>query len=55
MLPRFGKMKVAAISHEDIDDLHRDITTIRGTPIRATNTGPDARLTYWCPRCQKSS
>ena len=35
VLPRFGKMKVAAISHEDIDDLHRDITTIRGTPIRA--------------------
>jgi endonuclease-8 len=23
-----------------------------GTGIRATKTGLDARLTYWCPRCQ---
>lgn len=23
-----------------------------GTPIEATKTGVDARLTYWCPRCQ---
>lgn len=23
-----------------------------GTPIAATKTGPDARLTYWCPICQ---
>jgi len=23
-----------------------------GTPIRARKAGPDARLTYWCPRCQ---
>ena len=23
-----------------------------GTPIQAKRTGPDARLTYWCPRCQ---
>ena len=23
-----------------------------GTPIRAAKTGPDARLTYWCPICQ---
>jgi integrase len=38
VLPRFGKMKVAAVSHEDIDALHRDITTIRGTPIRANRT-----------------
>jgi integrase len=38
VLPRFGKMKVAAISHEDIDALHRDITSIRGTPIRANRT-----------------
>ena len=22
------------------------------TPIRAKKTGPDARITYWCPRCQ---
>lgn len=38
VLPRFGKMKVAAIAHEDIDALHRDITNIRGTPIRANRT-----------------
>ena len=25
------------------------------TPIQATKTGPDARLTYWCPRCQDRS
>src|SRR5581483_2478280 len=23
-----------------------------GTPIRARKTGDDARITYWCPRCQ---
>jgi endonuclease-8 len=23
-----------------------------GTPIQANKTGIDARLTYWCPRCQ---
>lgn len=23
-----------------------------GTPIQSTKQGPDARLTYWCPRCQ---
>jgi endonuclease-8 len=23
-----------------------------GTPIEVRKTGPDARLTYWCPRCQ---
>jgi endonuclease-8 len=25
-----------------------------GAPILAKKTGVDARLTYWCPRCQKS-
>jgi endonuclease VIII len=24
-----------------------------GTPIASTQTGTDARLTYWCPRCQQ--
>jgi integrase len=38
VLPRFGKTKVSAVSHEDIDALHRDITTIRGTPVRANRT-----------------
>jgi endonuclease-8 len=23
-----------------------------GTPIEAARQGPDARITYWCPRCQ---
>ena len=23
-----------------------------GTPVRVRKQGPDARLTYWCPRCQ---
>jgi endonuclease-8 len=26
-----------------------------GTPIRVNKTGLDARLTYWCPRCQGST
>jgi integrase len=38
ILPRFGKMKTAAITHDDVDALHRDITTIRGTPVRANRT-----------------
>lgn len=25
-----------------------------GMPIQARKTGVDARLTYWCPRCQRS-
>jgi len=25
-----------------------------GTPIRVTPQGPDARLTYWCPSCQRA-
>ncbi len=23
-----------------------------GTPVQSSNSGPDARLTYWCPSCQ---
>jgi integrase len=38
ILPRFGKMKVAQITHDDVDALHRDITDIRGTPVRANRT-----------------
>jgi endonuclease VIII len=26
-----------------------------GTPIQARKTGLDARLTYWCPRCQPAA
>jgi integrase len=38
ILPRFGKMKVAAIIADDIDSLHHDITLVRRTPIRANRT-----------------
>jgi len=38
ILPRFGKIKVALITHDDVDALHRDITDIRGTPVRANRT-----------------
>ncbi len=26
-----------------------------GTPIQSRKTSPDARVTYWCPRCQPAS
>ncbi len=35
ILPRFGTEKVMFITTEHIDSLHRDITTIRKTPVRA--------------------
>lgn len=35
ILPRLGKMRLAAIDHDTIDALHQDITKIRGTPVRA--------------------
>ena len=35
VLPRLGKTKVASVSHDDIDALHRHITIENGTPIRA--------------------
>jgi integrase len=38
ILPRFGKMRVAAVTADDIDSLHHDITTVRYTPIRANRT-----------------
>jgi integrase len=38
ILPRLGKMRVAAITADDIDALHHDITTLRRTPIRANRT-----------------
>lgn len=38
ILPRLGNMKVAAVTHCDVDALHRHITTIRGTPVRANRT-----------------
>jgi integrase len=38
ILPRLGKMKVAMVTHDDVDALHRDITAIRGTPVRANRT-----------------
>jgi integrase len=38
ILPRFGRMKLAAITPDEVDSLHHDITTIRRTPIRANRT-----------------
>jgi integrase len=35
ILPRLGKLKLAAIDADHIDELHREITTVRGTPVRA--------------------
>jgi integrase len=35
ILPRLAKHHVADVSYQDIDQLHRDITLIRKTPIRA--------------------
>jgi integrase len=38
ILPRFGRTKVADITHDDVDAFHRDITIVRGTPVRANRT-----------------
>lgn len=35
VLPRLGKLRVADVTFNHLDDLHRDITRIRKTPIRA--------------------
>lgn len=35
VLPTLGKHKVTDVTHTDIEALHRDITTQRGTPVRA--------------------
>jgi hypothetical protein len=35
ILPRLGKLRVADVKYNDLDDLHRDITLIRKTPVRA--------------------
>lgn len=38
ILPRLGKHKVMLVTQEDIDKLHRDITEVRKTPVRANRT-----------------
>jgi integrase len=38
ILPRLAKTRVADIKYNDLDDLHRDITRIRKTPVRANRT-----------------
>lgn len=55
ILPRLGKWKLTAIDHDAIDTLHRDITTIRGTPVRANRTVETLRKAFnlairwnWC-------
>jgi integrase len=35
ILPRLGKSKIASLDADHIDELHRDITNVRGTPVRA--------------------
>jgi len=57
ILPRLGKLKLGTIDHTAIDSLHRDITTIRGTPVRANRTVETLRKAFnlairwnWCER-----
>lgn len=38
ILPRMARMKVMKVEHDDIDDLHRFVTSERGTPVRANRT-----------------
>jgi len=35
ILPRLGKHRVADVTYNDIDELHRNVTRIRKTPVRA--------------------
>jgi integrase len=55
ILPRLGKLKLGTIDHAAIHSLHRDITTIRGTPVRANRTVETLRKAFnlairwnWC-------
>jgi len=57
ILPRLGKLKLSDIDHAAVDALHRDITTIRGTPVRANRTVETLRKAFnlairwnWCER-----
>lgn len=57
ILRRLGKLKLAAIDHDAINSLHRDITTIRHTPVRANRTVETLRKAFnlairwnWCER-----
>jgi integrase len=38
ILPRLAKTRVADVTYNDLDELHRDITNIRMTPVRANRT-----------------
>jgi hypothetical protein len=35
ILPRLGRLKIASIDADHIDQLHRDVTNVRRTPVRA--------------------
>jgi integrase len=55
ILPRLGKLKLRDIDHATIDALHRDITMIRCTPVRANRTVETLRKAFnlairwsWC-------
>jgi integrase len=46
ILPRLGKFRIADIKYNDLDELHRDITLIRKTPVRANRTIEVLRGTF---------
>jgi integrase len=55
ILPRLSKLRLTAIDHDVIDALHRDITRVRGTPVRANRTVEVLRKAFnlairwkWC-------
>ena len=38
ILPRLAKLRVADVKYNDLDELHRNTTRIRKTPVRANRT-----------------
>lgn len=55
ILPELGKYKVKEVSHDQVEALHRKITKVRGTPVRANRVVEVLRKAYnlairweWC-------
>ncbi len=46
ILPKLGKEKIGEIGPMDIDALHREVTNVRGTPIRANRVVASIRKAY---------
>jgi len=46
ILPRLAKHRVADVTYNDIDELHRDITRIRKTPVRANRVVEALRAAF---------